>query len=181
VSGPSPPGRRTALGLVAAFLASSARGAVGLTIQEGETVTLPAGSSGRLQWAAWAERGRLGRIVVLALRVPDRAGGRQVWSTFRQDAYAPALRAVPDWRSRGRPLVALTLNYGAAAQEALLFVADGAGSVRQVAARLASAVEWRTDARGGTVLVAYGRDGSAVVPECLGWDGGGLVPVACPG
>ncbi|WP_338665328.1 hypothetical protein VQH23_09165 [Pararoseomonas sp. SCSIO 73927] len=174
------PGRRAALWLAAIALALAAPRATGATIREGRTATLPA-PSGRLEWAAWTERGRSGRAVILALRVPGRAGGRPVWSTAWRDAYAPALRAVPGWRSRGRPLVALTLSYGAAAQEVLLFAAEGAGPPRQVAAHLASAIEWRAGPPGGTVLVAYERDASDAVPRCRNWNGSALVPVVCPG
>ena len=148
------------------------------TIREGREVVLP-DASGRRRWAAWVERGRMGRTVALVLRTAAPEGGRQLWSDRWPDAYEPALRVISDWRHGGRPLVALTMRYGAGAQEAVLVADGGTGSPRRVAERLASAIEWRQDARGCTVLVAFGRDGSALVPECLSWDGHALMTIGC--
>lgn len=154
------------------------RAASAATIGEGEEVLLP-DFSGRLHWVAWTERGRMGRIVILVLRTAAPDGGRQLWNDRWLDGYQPALRVIPDWRHGGLPLVALTLRAGAGAQEAVLLAHGGTGSPRRMAERLASAIEWRQDTRGRTVLVAFGRDGSALMPECFGWDSHALVAVPC--
>ena len=148
------------------------------TVRGGEEAVLPAPSS-RLQWAASIERGRMGQAVILVLRTAASDGGRQLWSDRWPDAYEPALRVIPDWRHGGFPLVALTLRYGAGAQEAVLLAQGGTGSPRRVAERLASVIEWRQDARGRTLLVAFGRNGSALVPECFDWNGRALATVGC--
>lgn len=153
------------------------RRAGGATVPDGPEVTLPADLSGRLRWIARAFRGRTGQTVSLNLRGPGRGTS---WSATWPDAYEPALRTIPDWLYRGHPLVALTLRHGAAAQSVVLLAPDRAHPPRRVAERLASAVAWRVDARGGTVLDLLGRDGSAVVSACHGWNGTALRPVPCP-
>lgn len=170
--------RRALLGAIPLAPLLGWRAAEAATIRDGEEVVLP-DPSRRLRWVAWAERGRMGRSVTLVLRKAARDGERLLWSGLWRDAYDPALRAIPDWRSGGVPLVALTLRYGAGAQEAVLLAQRGAEPPRRVAERLDTVIEWRQDAAGRTVLVAFGRDGSALRPGCFGWDGRALVAVPC--
>lgn len=168
--------RRALLGM----LLAAPKKAAAATIVEGGKITLPADPSGCRSWVAWVERGRLGRSVVLTLREAGQSGGRQLWEDDWRDAYKAALRIVPDWRRDGRPLLALTLRYGAAAQEVVLSAPDGAHPPRRVAERPASAMEWRVDAQGGTLLAALDRNGSALPPTCLRWNGDALMPTPCP-
>lgn len=102
--------RRALLAALPLPLLAFPRGAPAAAIADGEEVTLPADPLGRLRWTARAERSRLGRSVVLALRGPGRTGGKWLWSRSWRDAYEPTLRAIPDWRHRGLGLVALTLR-----------------------------------------------------------------------
>lgn len=131
------------------------------------TVLAGPGAPAGTRWTAWAVGRGEGQAVHLALRD---AHGRIRWSSVRPDAYDPALTPVPGWTARGRPVVLLTLSYGAAAQTAELLALALDGRPRILARRDAAAVELRT-APGAPVLVLRQAPGSEPQTECLRWDG----------
>ena len=126
----------------------------------------PGAVAGR-RWAAWAVGRGEGQAVHLAL---FDAHGRRLWSAVRADAYAPTLTPVPAWTAHGRPLILLTLSYGAAAQTVELLAQDAAGPPRVLARRDAAAIDLRTSGPGAPSLVLRQAPGSEPEVECLRWD-----------
>lgn len=116
------------------------------------------------------------------LALIDGVGARAalLWSIKHDDACAPRLRAVPQWRRGGQPLVAFIVSFGAAAEQVELIVDDG-GTPHVAASELGAAVAWTAAPSGAPVLVVYTRAGSALSPQCRTWsDGGGLAGTPCP-
>jgi len=147
---------------------------------EGPAASLSAEATGALRWTVRMVRDGEEPSVVLSLR-GNGAEGRERWSARWPGAYDPVLLAPADWHRDGRPVAALTLYHGAAAASVVLLSLDGAQRPQRLAEQLASAMDWAMDAQGRTVLVAQQREGSALRPECLGWNGLALAVRSCRG
>ena len=126
---------------------------------------------GKARWAFWSE-GRLGDTTVqLALFSVDNGRATSIWRAAWPHAYEPVLRPTPEWSYAGRPVLAATFHYGAAAEELELYGLDKAGRPSHLVERLASAVDWTISPSGDLLAVLYDRPASALVATCYGWNG----------
>lgn len=143
-------------------------------------VTVPADAHGRLRWQAWELYGRGGKRVHLAtVDVRASASAPRLVATW-QDAYSPALRQPRGWMRDGRPVAALTFQFGAAAAAVALLTLDAQDRPLRLDERLDAAMDWQDVPDGHDILVLSGRAGSALQPACLRWDGRALRDASCP-
>ncbi len=127
-----------------------------------------AGSADEHRWAVWSDGAPGDMTTRLALlSVKD---AKRVWSMAWPHAYGPTLRPTPEWSFDGQPVLAVTFQYGAAAQELELYGLDRDHRPVHLAEKLANAVGWTMSASGERLLVLYDRPASALVPACYGWN-----------
>jgi hypothetical protein len=145
----------------------------GLTIEDAD----PAGA---LRWAAWGEGTAGAQMVRLALLNHGAAGGA-LWAMSWPDAYDPGIQPTPEWRFAGHPVLALTMQFGAAAEQIDLFGLDSENHPVRLAEKLAAAIGWSVNASGDLVMIVYSLPASALVPACFGWNSSAnlLMPVGC--
>jgi hypothetical protein len=137
---------------------------------------------GQRRWGAWAE-GRKGETRVhLGLFARQPGSATLQWSQSWKDAYDPSLRSAPEWRYRGQPVLALTLRFGAAAQQVDLFGLDADQPPQLLAEKDAAAIGWIVSADGRLLLALYDANPTALTPGCFGWreQSGELAAEKCP-
>ncbi len=141
------------------------------------TVAAPGG----LLWQAWQLGEAEDRSVLLTVVGDRRPLGADTPHLSWEEAYAPRLRPPRGWTHAGRPVVALTVSHGAAAETVAVVALHPSGRPERLVERLANGVGWRRDASGRDLLVLLERPTAAVVPACHAWDHRGLRQVSCPG
>jgi hypothetical protein len=165
-----------ALGPLGGIVVSAARAPFhGLLIEDAD-------KTGLLHWAAWGE-GKAGSQTVRLALVNSLYGGRALWAMSWPDAYGPGLRPTPEWSFAGHPLLALTMQFGAAAEQIDLYGLDAKNQPVRLAEELGAAIGWSVDATGNLVLIVYSMPASTLVPACFGWNSSAnqLTLEACPG
>ncbi|MCR0985073.1 hypothetical protein [Roseomonas populi] len=116
-------------------------------------------------------------LSVVTVRIAGLSPSAELARALETPTFERALMAPSDWRHDGRPVVALILRYGAAAQSVIPLTLDGAEQPRQPEERLAAAMKWGSAPEGRTLIMAQQRLGAArLQPDCLGWNGNALVP-----
>jgi hypothetical protein len=141
-----------------------------------------ADSSGARRWGVWSVGAPGSSKVELALFRTDEGRATPVWRKEWPNGYAPTLRLTPEWTAKGQPLIAVTFQYGAAAEELSLYTLDAKGQPTLLLEKLSSLANWTTSANGDLLLTLYDRPASALVPSCFAWDDrtAALHPTACP-
>ena len=141
---------------------------------------MSANDEGTLRWAAWQLGAPPSQSVRLAFYDATHAPARPLWSVGWPDAYNPLVQAT-GWTHAGRPVLALTMQFGAAAQQVDLYGLDAASHPVRMAEMLGAAVGWVVHPD-RTVLIVYQTPVSALVPHCFDWQDrtGQLAEVKCP-
>ena len=139
-----------------------------------------AGDGTGLRWAAWSERTASSGSVRLALFDARKAPAAIVWSQAWADTYDPQLVLVAPWDHAGHPIYALTLRFGAEAQQVDLVSLDAAGKPAILAEKLGAAVGLVLETEKAAVIV-YQTPKAALVPSCFEWRdaAGNLAEVPC--
>jgi hypothetical protein len=142
-----------------------------------------ANPSGTLRWAAWGDGPAGSQTVRLALLDPAPSSTMALWATAWPDAYGAALRPTPEWQFAGHQLMAITMQFGAAAEQIDLYGLDARNQPVRLAEKLGAAIGWAVDSSGDLVLIVYSMPDSALVPACFGWNPATsqLAPANCPG
>ena len=155
--------------------ASAARAA-----SAGPLTIVEAGDRTALRWAAWSDRTASSGSVSLALFNTRKMPGESVWALAWADAYDPQLVLVPPWGHAGHPVYALTLRFGAEAQQVDLISLDATGKPATLAEKLGAAVGLVLEAERAAVIV-YQTPKTALVPSCFEWRdaAGKLAEIPC--
>jgi hypothetical protein len=142
-----------------------------------------ANSSGSLRWAAWGEGPAGSQTVRLALLDTAGTTTTALWATAWPDAYGAALRPTPEWQFAGHQLMAITMQFGAAAEQIDIYGLDEKNQPVRLAEKLGAAIGWAADSSGDLILIVYSMPDSALVPACFGWNPATsqLSPASCPG
>ncbi len=127
-----------------------------------------AGDGTGLRWAAWSERTASSGSVRLALFDARKTPAETVWSQAWADAYDPQFVVVAPWGHAGHPVYALTLRFGAEAQQVDLVSLDAAGKPSILVEKLGAAVGLVLEAEKAAVIV-YQTPKAALVPSCFEW------------
>ncbi len=142
-----------------------------------------ANASGSLRWAAWGDGPAGSQTVRLALL--DAAGTRTaaLWATAWPNAYGAGLRPTPEWQFAGHQVMAITMQFGAAAEQIDVYGLDTKNQPVRLAEKLGAAIGWAVDSSGDLILIVYSMPDSALVPACFGWNPATsqLAPASCPG
>ncbi|MDR2154654.1 MAG: hypothetical protein LBE78_06475 [Burkholderiaceae bacterium] len=152
-------------------LAQTTEDALRVARRFNEMSIVDAGTAGR--WVVWTHGAPADdRSVTLSLVGPR---GHKSWSrTWAGGAYAPALRSLPQWRYAGAAVLALTVQFGAAAEEVHLF-GLAKGRPVELFSELADTVGWifaPGDLNDELVLLLYNThpDSTTQVPSCYRWN-----------
>lgn len=142
---------------------------------------MDADPQGALRWVAWQEGQADTRVSYLALFQQGKGAALSVWSTGWPDAWAPALQPLSEWRWQGNALLAVTLQFGAAAAQIELFGLDAKNRPVHLAEKTAASVGWKINEAGERLLVLYEPKPTALKAICYGWQGntGKLMPQSC--
>ena len=142
---------------------------------------MDADPQGALRWVAWQEGQADTRVSYLALFQQGKGAALSVWSTGWPDAWAPALQPLSEWRWQGNALLAVTLQFGAAAAQIELFGLDAKNRPVHLAEKTAASVGWKINEAGERLLVLYEPKPTALKASCYGWQGntGKLMPQSC--
>ena len=135
-----------------------------------------AGAAGR--WVIWTDGTAPDTTVTLALVSPDK---QAVWSEKWASAYTPTLRPLPEWQHANSAMLAVTMQFGAMAEEVSLFGLT-AGKPVKLTSVLAKAVSWMISREGDLLLVLYNTTKTAHLrPNCYKWDDSleKLIPRTC--
>ena len=140
-----------------------------------------AGDGTGLHWAAWLDQIASSRSVHLALFDGGKTPAQAVWSRAWADAYDPQFIQVAPWSHAGLPVYALTLRFGAEAQQVDLVGLDAAGKPALLAEKLGAAIGLVLEAEKAVVIV-YQTPKVALVPSCFEWRDVAalLAEVPCP-
>lgn len=124
---------------------------------------------GSLRWVVWEEGSGESRTSHLALFTHEKATASSVWSTSWPDAWAPALQPAPEWRWRDRALLAVTLQFGAAAEQVELYGLDAQNKPVHLAEKTAASIGWKINTAGQRLLVLYEPETTVLKARCYGW------------
>jgi len=141
-----------------------------------------ANEAGSLRWAAWGEGPAGSQTVRLALLSTASASTTALWATAWPDAYGAALRPTPEWQFADHQIMAITMQFGAAAAQVDLYGLDAKNRPVRLAEKLGAAIGWAVDSSGDLILIVYSMPDSALVPACFGWSpvASQLAPATCP-
>ncbi|SFE68802.1 hypothetical protein SAMN05216563_107134 [Phytobacter palmae] len=142
---------------------------------------LDADPQGELRWVAWQEGEGESRVSSLALFKQSKGAASSVWSTSWPDAWSPALQPLSEWRWQGNALLAVTLQFGAAAGQVELYGLDTQKRPLKLAEKTAASVGWKINEAGQRLLVLYEPKPTALKASCYGWqeNTGKLMPQSC--
>jgi hypothetical protein len=142
-----------------------------------------ANASGSMRWAAWGEGPAGSQTVRLALLDTAATSTTALWAMAWPDAYGAALRPTPEWQFAGHQLMAITMQFGAAAEQVDLYGLGAKNQPVRLAEKLGAAISWAVDSSGDLILIIYSTPESALVPACFGWNPATsqLAPANCPG
>ena len=132
-------------------------------------------AGGDARWLLWSTGTGADQAVHLALYRRAKAA----WSTAWPDAYGPRLRLMPEWRHGGQPVLAVTLQFGAAAEQLDLFGLDAKGQPVRLAEKLGAAVGWAAGTDGTPLVILYDAAAGALKPSCYSWKDE-LTAAVCP-
>ena len=137
---------------------------------------------GSRRWAIWSEGTDGDMTTRLALLSIEGAKASPVWRAAWPHTYSPTLRPTPEWRFGGRPLFAVTFQYGAAAQQLELYALDANQHPVRLAEKLTNLVGWTMSSSGALLLVLYDPSASALLPVCYAWnaEAAALRSTSCP-
>jgi hypothetical protein len=153
---------------------------VARAVSIGPIVVADAGGGTGLHWAAWSNQAGPSPSVRLALFDTRKSPAEAVWSQSWPGAYDPRFVALTPWVSARHPVYALTMQFGAAAEQVDLFGLDSAGRPARLAEKLGAEIGFIV-AADQSALVVYQTPHVALVPSCYEWsDRGKLVASACP-
>jgi len=138
--------------------------------------------SGSLRWTAWAEGPARSQTVRLALLDTAPITSAAIWATAWPDAYGAGLRPAPEWQFAGHQLMAVTMQFGAAAAQIDFYGLDAKNQPVRLAEKLGAAIGWAVDSSGDLILIVYSMPDSSLVPACFGWNPttSQLAPATCP-
>lgn len=140
-------------------------------------IIIDAEHGGTLRWAAWGAR-QAGRSTTrLALRDAGAGRAKALWSAAWADAYEPELRLVPQWTYVGRPLLALTMRFGAAARQINLYGIDAGNYPVPVVENLGAEIGWTIAPTGGRFFIVYT---TPIVPTFFAWEAASATVVSEP-
>jgi hypothetical protein len=116
-------------------------------------------------------------VVHLALY---RDAQRRVWSNDWPDAYDPQIRRPARWVYNGHPIVAVMMQFGAAAEQVDLFGLGPGERPVLLAEKLAATLDW-AEAKGAAELQLQDASaGTLSAPHCFAWRATGrLQPRPC--
>lgn len=142
---------------------------------------MDADPQGDLRWVVWQEGRADSSVSYLALFKQDKGAASSVWSTSWPDAWSPALQPLPEWRWQGNALVAVTLQFGAAAGQVELYGLDTQNRPIKLAEKTAASVSWKINESGQRLLVLYEPKPTALKASCYGWreNTNKLMPQSC--
>ncbi|AKL11106.1 TPA: hypothetical protein I8271_000938 [Kluyvera intermedia] len=142
---------------------------------------MDADPQGTLRWVVWQEGQADSRASYLALYQQAKGVASPVWSTSWSDAWAPALYSLSEWRWQGNALLAVTLQFGAAAGQVELYGLDAKNQPVQLAEKTAASVGWKINEAGERLLVLYEPKPTTLKASCYGWreNTGKLMPQSC--
>lgn len=142
---------------------------------------MDADPQGALRWVVWQEGQADSRVSYLALYQQDKGAASSVWSTSWPDAWSPALQPLSEWRWQGNALLAVTLQFGAAAEQVELYGLDTQNRPVKLAEKTAASVNWKINEAGQRLLVLYEPKPTILKASCYGWqeNTGKLVPQSC--
>ena len=144
-----------------------------------ETLTMiPADSEKQLRWIAWSETADNRPTSYLALFAGHT--GTVAWQADWPDAYSPSVREVTQWRYAGRPVTALTVSFGAAAEQVDLYGLDASNRPVRLAERLGVAVDFRSSPDGKLVLEVFRTPDTIPLANCFVWESELLKSEPCP-
>ena len=121
-----------------------------------------------LRWVAWADGVPPSSTVRIAL-INTRRGTEPVWSMTVPDAYDPRFLQVAPWTHAGHPVYALTLHFGAAAEQVDLFGVEADGKPAHLASMLGDVIGFAIGLHKASVVVYSRPDSSVMVPRCYEW------------
>jgi hypothetical protein len=134
-----------------------------------------------LRWAAWSDRTASSGSVRLVLFDSRKTPAEPVWAKAWPDAYDPQFVQVAPWAHAGHPVYALTMHFGAEAQQVDLIGLDAAGKPVILSEKLGAAIGLVLEAEKAAVIV-YQTPKVALVPDCFEWReaSGNLMETPCP-
>ncbi|MDR3439103.1 hypothetical protein [Telmatospirillum sp.] len=144
-------------------------GAVGAQIDD-LSVT-DADTSGAIRWATWSDGDQTGRATHLALFARRDGTATLSWSTTWKDAYHPTLRSTAEWAYRGHPVLAVTVQFGAGAEQIDLYGLDEAFRPMLLVEKEAASVGWMIGKNGKLLLMLYSPSPTVLKATCYGWQG----------
>ncbi|MGY5957112.1 Lipoprotein [Kosakonia sp. BK9b] len=137
-------------------------------------------TDGAQRWVAWEEGTIDARSSHLALYEKNTNGNIQpVWSTAWPDAWAPSLLMLQEWRWHDRPLLAVTLQFGAAAEQVDIYGLDEKQRPQRLAEKTAATIGWKISASGQRLLVLYEAKPTVLKATCYGWQENTLAVQSC--
>lgn len=142
---------------------------------------IDADPQGALRWVVWQEGQVDSRVSYLALYQQGKGEASSVWSTSWPDAWSPALQPLSEWRWQGNALLAVTLQFGATAEQVELYGLDTRNRPVKLAEKTAASVNWKINEAGQRLLVLYEPKPTILKSSCYGWqeNTGKLVPQSC--
>ena len=154
---------------------------VARAVSIGPIAVADAGSDTDLRWAAWSNATGASRWVRLALFNMRKSPAEAVWSQTWPDAYDPRLVAMTPWVHAGHPVYALTLRFGAEAEQVDLIGLDADGKPAHLAEKLGAGIGFILASEKAAVVI-YQTPQVALVPTCFNWrDGSELAATPCIG
>lgn len=118
------------------------------------------------RWGVWEDGGSDTRISHLVFF----AGKKSVWSVQWQDACNPVLQILPEWQWRGHPVAAVTLQFGAAAVQLVVYGLDDKNQPVWLFEKEAASIGWIINENGQRLLALYNSKPTALKAACYVWN-----------
>ncbi|MGG7446988.1 hypothetical protein ACQ3G7_13035 [Kosakonia oryzendophytica] len=137
-------------------------------------------AEGTARWVAWEQGTPDARTSHLALFEKQNNGNIQsVWSTAWPDAWAPSLLMLQEWRWHDRPLLAVTVQFGAAAEQIDIYGLNENNRPQRLTGKTAASISWKINTSGQRLLVLYETKPTVLKATCYGWQENKLAVKSC--
>ncbi|MEN6509130.1 MAG: hypothetical protein ABFD63_10190 [Smithella sp.] len=121
-----------------------------------------------LHWAVWSQKSEGGLSVKLALLKYTDKGPVVLQMLERKDAYEPSIKRIYQWRFGKYPVLALTYQYGAAAEQLEILGIDNNSRPVLLDEQLGDVIQWGT-CKGQIIVGIYSRPEGQLVPSWYRW------------